>query len=320
MSAQPCRGRNHRDEPCGNFTNNPSGYCGRCAGARLPAGGGRLTPEQRDELSADPYERPFAHLTPAQVDAALNGLWALRYDLFDRRALVGAITEIDGEIDLTDPAGPGEDLAGVETQLTLNETEIGVYEDEFTARGGWARYLHDQSPNGLVHSGFDCPEATPSARYRILSSWSDRPLDSVLDNIGRRACTTCFPAATKHPRWNAGQHDWDFDTVDHITPGAGGIRTDTTNLEIVGPDGNALRGIWGEIRTLRSARVELATTIAAARGLEQVSPRHPNLPRYREAIAAIAETIAVATNESVDDVLAEAEASARRRGLLPPNE
>lgn len=83
-------------------------------------------------------------------------------------------------------------------KLDILASEIKVYTDEYTCRGGWNRVFLAQSHDGHAHNDTECStchHGENRTQFAWLTQYSGKSQDEIVADAGERACTTCYPSA-----------------------------------------------------------------------------------------------------------------------------
>jgi hypothetical protein len=91
-------------------------------------------------------------------------------------------------------------LTAVEVE-TL-KAQIAPFQAEWDSRKGWTRYILCATDGGHVHSTeVHCSTLRFNTRVGILPSLSGLTAAQMVDEMGFKACTVCFPFAPTTPAW-----------------------------------------------------------------------------------------------------------------------
>ncbi len=85
-------------------------------------------------------------------------------------------------------------LAAAEAKMA----ETLPYEAEFRRRGGWTRAFLTTSANGHVHKSMHCSTCNREGtltRFAWMTEYSGADENTIVEDAGERACTTCYPSA-----------------------------------------------------------------------------------------------------------------------------
>jgi hypothetical protein len=150
-------------------------------------------------------ERPWADVAPADIDARIG---ALLIEQVRPRQMLERLDRDRKRYDVSFAAGylqqdaydriiAGDTAQRAEQQAILDRTdaELAVLDDEFDARGGWARYYLVQNANGHVHTSRSCSTCTSTTQYGWLTEQSGATEDEIVALAQDQACTVCLPSA-----------------------------------------------------------------------------------------------------------------------------
>lgn len=147
-------------------------------------------------------------LTPEEIDTILFPLWAERWKitayLNQYRSLVAPTLFPGATLDRmwgrATKALPyeirryGEEIQKYEARLAEIRAEAGIYQEEFTRRGGWVRYILCGNNNGHLHYD-SCHTLKWTTRTLLVPQASGLDASEVVGRFGTVACSKCFPGA-----------------------------------------------------------------------------------------------------------------------------
>lgn len=91
--------------------------------------------------------------------------------------------------------GPLHDVETDQVEVDRAREQVDGLEEAFRIRGGWNRAFLVANANGHVHSSMDCSTCRATTQYAWLTDYSGADEDSIVQDAGHRACTTCYPSA-----------------------------------------------------------------------------------------------------------------------------
>lgn len=185
--------------------------------------------------------------------------------------------------------------------------------------GCWSRYFLVNNSNGHVHRGQDCSTCYPTTQYLWLIDLADCDEEAMVAEYGELACTVCFPNAPAFKGYGDGtsaiarlsQAERDAKAAEKAAKQAA-----KDAKAIAQPDGQPLRerdwrtreaGKGSVIKTERSA------SIALTDALQNVLVFGYSADDYMPQANYLAEALAHKQGKTIETVLAEHEAKARKR-------
>jgi len=279
--------------------------------------------------------------TPADIDAKLAELYEERArilqplgcreeELERARATLARVEEQgekwDGELRWAEGQVDrfAQEVAKLEDEAARIRLEAAPYEAEYRARGGWTRAYLTTGTNGHVHSSMDCSTCNREGkltRFVWMTEYSGADEQTIVEDAGERACTTCHPSAPtevlsrptkmftqdekrkqeEREAREAAKAERDRKRIENaLTPDGSPLYVHTE------PEGGRYRRYPEEFKTERSA-VMWATDHLAWLPLMQDPERQES---HRAAIRTIAEAIATKHDRPVEYVLGELQVKA----------
>lgn len=110
---------------------------------------------------------------------------------------------------------------------------------EWTRRGGWERVFLVLNHDGHYHNDRACSTCFPTTRFGWVPQLSDKTEDEVIAEVGHMACTVCWPAAPRHPKFIAMERaaaEAAQAKADGLCPGSG-QRGESLQMQYVSPRG-----------------------------------------------------------------------------------
>lgn len=151
-------------------------------------------------------------------------------------------------------------------ELTANLEQL---EEEYEVRGGWPRYFLATNNNGHVHSSVACSTCNNGRRATSFSwktSFSGRPESEVVELMGDRCCTVCYPDAPVEIRERPYAMYSDEEKAEMAEKQAKkeAEAEEAESKGIWNPDGSPLRLTEGDtMRTQRSAEIRAAADLSS---------------------------------------------------------
>src|SRR5690625_571319 len=102
---------------------------------------------------------------------------------------------------------PGEERKAPKAARLMNERtdatlaiatardRVAALDDVYRNRGSWNRAFLVANANGHVHSSTDCSTYRSTTQYACVTNYSGADEDTIVQDAGYRACTTCHPSA-----------------------------------------------------------------------------------------------------------------------------
>lgn len=266
---------------------------------------------------------------PKAIDSELARLWGeqTKYQgyLDSIRAREQKATD-SGRV-LTDRESADNAAAKLRTQRELAklDAEAAPLEEEFDRRGGWARYFIVQNGNGHVHDKMNCMTCYPTTRFGWLTDLAGKSEKDMVAGYGESACSVCFPSApSMYEAMKAQGRTSDFARKTQAEKDARAkLRAEAQAAKdvkaISNPDGSPLRGEYGQVKTLVTARNELVGVMIQIGGAERAQAAGNTnghvmrLDKYRDFRERLIAAIAHKTGASVDEVRAEFQEKAEKK-------
>lgn len=88
-----------------------------------------------------------------------------------------------------------EMLAKARENAAASKVVMADIADEFSRRGGWARYFIVTNVNGHIHNSMRCPTCFPTTVFAWLPDQAGMTAKELVKLAGEAACTVCFPDA-----------------------------------------------------------------------------------------------------------------------------
>lgn len=215
-------------------------------------------------------------------------------------------------------------LAGYRDKVAELVAEAQPMNDEFTRRGGWARYFKVTNGNGHVHKSMHCSTCYPTTEYAWLVDLAGKNEHQMVEAHGESACSVCFPSApSEYEAMKAAGHVSASQRATNAERAArdaerGRRAAEKESKAISNPDGSPLKlgGRFGEtVRTLVTARKQLVDAINELRMWRGLAASgHQNGPsmiaEHESNIELLVAAIAHKLNVEASVVRAEAEVKA----------
>lgn len=149
----------------------------------------------------------LSKMTPAEIDLLLFPIWIER----DKQAFWAANAR-ESAAKCLDPEQHGwrlenadgyYDRAATHDIMKCNaEYAAAPYEAEYSARGGWRRFIFCTNNNGHFHqTEHQCATLYVSTLIAWRPELSGLTDNEMIDAVGHKACTVCFPMAPTTPAW-----------------------------------------------------------------------------------------------------------------------
>lgn len=125
--------------------------------------------------------------TPAEIDGEIANL---------QTKLLGLHGAIDRVVYLMGQRTDDQDtvkIADLRSKSRIVTNFIVALQDEYTRRGGWARYYRVANSNGHVHTHTSCRNTYPTTEWFWVTSLSGATAEEVVEQAGELTCLTCFP-------------------------------------------------------------------------------------------------------------------------------
>lgn len=90
---------------------------------------------------------------------------------------------------------PLRDAEAAQVEVDRAREQVEGLEEAFRIRGGWNRAFLVSNVNGHVHSSTGCSTCRATTQFAWLTDYSGADEDSIVQDAGHRACTTCYPSA-----------------------------------------------------------------------------------------------------------------------------
>jgi len=142
--------------------------------------------------------RPFANMTPVEVDTILAPLYgaqyALKYRIANAKASILKYAQHLGRRPLFDDYADRlqVELEANQAKLAEVNAKIAPLDAEYSLRP-WTRAF--VVPHGHVHSSMYCTTCYPSTEFCWMPSYSGADEAKIVLDAGSRACTICYPSA-----------------------------------------------------------------------------------------------------------------------------
>ena len=173
---------------------------------------------------------------------------------------------------------------------------------EYMARGGWTRAFLVTNTNGHVHNTTRCGTCFTTTQFAWMTDASGMDEAKIVEMAGDGACTVCYPTAPTLPafgRKNQFEEPEKAAAREERTVAKAARVAKATATGITNPDGTALRGRWGVIKTERTAQIELVDNLVMHREFGYDLKENLN--------ARIIDALAFKRNQPVAEVEAEIE-------------
>jgi hypothetical protein len=142
--------------------------------------------------------RPFANMTPVEVDTLLAPLYldqyTLTYKIANTKASIAKYAQHLGRRPLFDDYADRlqVELDTTEVKLAIVNAKIAPLDVEYSLRS-WTRAFI--VPGGHVHRSMYCSTCYPSTQFCWMPSYSGADEAKIVLDAGDRACTVCYPSA-----------------------------------------------------------------------------------------------------------------------------
>lgn len=152
-------------------------------------------------------------------------------------------------------------------------TERAELHDEFNGRGGWNRYYLVTNTNGHVHTSTECATCFDGTDFGWLIQFSGTEQDEMGKLSGEAACAVCFPNLPTEVM--QAKRDARVDTTERIAAreaqaaATAAKKAKAAGNAITDVDGSPLRGEYGVIKTLHTARIDALRALEQA-GLDEI--------------------------------------------------
>lgn len=73
--------------------------------------------------------------------------------------------------------------------------DVNTLDEVWRERGAWNRAFLATSADGHVHSSLHCSTCRPTTQFALMTDYSDKSEDEIVEAAGYRACTVCYPSA-----------------------------------------------------------------------------------------------------------------------------
>lgn len=137
-------------------------------------------------------------LTPPELDERFVAAWdriaqaRTAYDYFKAQVAEGK-TYYDYEARANDEY----------EKLVEAQNDQAVLDAEWERRGGWSRYWLVTNLDGHVHRDTSCSTTYPTTQWALVTGLSGLTENEMVEQVGHRACTVCYPDAPVHPKYRA---------------------------------------------------------------------------------------------------------------------
>jgi hypothetical protein len=143
-------------------------------------------------------------MTAAEIDAAWEPLMA---EAQSQRAAATRLQATYNEaerrgLEYTYASYPAA-VAQARDRAERAEAAMGPFNAEWERRGGWERVFLVQNHDGHYHRTTACTTCFATTTFAWVPALSDKSEDEVIATVGCMACTVCWPAAPRHPKFVA---------------------------------------------------------------------------------------------------------------------
>jgi hypothetical protein len=184
------------------------------------------------------------------------------------------------------------------------EIQCEPYRVEWDKRHGWQRWLRVTNDNGHVHLDMNCKTCFPETRWGLVPDLSGLNAKEMVEAVGEKACTVCFPWAPATKGWarTVAERE-DIKRANLMAKSRKAAGKEAKAIQDV--DGGRLKDQSGyTIETLNAAWRELTSAIDWVDA--PIDADNPYLPKYKEFIERVIPAIAKKTGKGVDEVRSEA--------------
>lgn len=200
-----------------------------------------------------------------------------------------------------------------------NDIEMDDLNEVWAEAGYWHRYFLVDNTNGHVHREMSCSTCYPTTQYRWLVGLADCDEAAMVAEYGEMACTVCFPEAPAMKGYGDGTSGLARYSAEEKAQRAAEKAAKQAAKDakaITQPDGQPLRE--RDWRTKEAGKgsvikTERAASIALTDCLQNIIVFGYSIEDHEPQANYLAEALAHKQGKTIETVLAEHEAKARKR-------